>query len=268
MTRRKSQVLPDKTPSARELRWLAYIDRHGPQSSELLHACTTDTHRCKDTSLRCLKDLRDANYLREPKQQAYIAKSNFNPKVYDLTAKGFEYLSYHQALERHARPTGHWWHGFWISAVTSAIENHARGAGLEYISATRILKINDVRSAIPLASGKVIPDQFFAIRYPDGYRAFALEVDCGTEPVRSTAARKSLRRGAKQYAEVLQGRLHQRHYGLKCKLTVLWVFQSQSRQKQFTNICDAMSTRQKSCVCVPGFPRLIGLSPAISLTRY
>jgi len=226
----------DIRPTARELRWLAHIDRHGPQSSEFLYEVSRDTHRCRDSSLRRLQALREAGYLHLPSQQRQIAKADFNPYVYDLTNLGWEVLADHQELERHCRPTGHWWHGFWVSAVSSVIEVVVSRAGLEYVPAARILAIKDAPLAIPLSKGTLIPDQLFAIKYPDGFRAFALEVDRGTEPVRSRAARKSLKRSVGQYREVLDGKLHQRHYGLKSNLAVLWVFTSPRRQKQFNDL--------------------------------
>ena len=89
---------------------------------------------------------------------------------------------------------------------------------------------------IPVSGSKLIPDQLFALQYPDGYRAFALEVDRGTEPVRSPAARKSLARSVAQYREVLPNELHKRHYGLKSGLMVLNVFKSPGRQRQFRDL--------------------------------
>ena len=233
---------------------MAHIDRHGPQSSEFLFELTRDTHRCKDTTLRRLQALREAEYLRLPTQQERITKANFNPHVYDVTVKGFEYLSYHHSLERHALPTGHWWHGFWVSSVSSAIEITATRAGLEYVPAAHILGINNVPMAIPFKGGRLIPDQLFAIKYPDGYRTFALEVDRGTEPVRSQAARKSLRRSAAQYSEVLRGKLHQRHFGLKSSLLVFSVFMSQARRQQFLELLGDDRDYHITAVCPLGFP--------------
>lgn len=241
-------------PTSRELRWFAHIDRHGPQSSEFLFELTRDTHRCKDTSLRRMQALREAGYFSLPPQQRQIAKADFNPYVYDLTPAGFEYLGYHHTLERHARPTGHWWHGFWVSSVSSAIQIAAKRNGLEYIPASRILAIKGVTTAIPLRGGKVIPDQIFAIRYPDGYRAFALELDRGTEPVQSAAARKSLRRSVEQYREVLAKKLHQQHFGMKSNLLVLWVFMSKAREKQFCDLLDLCDRSFNSLTIQNRFP--------------
>lgn len=268
MTRNKTTPAPDLHPTPRELRWFAHIDRHGPQSSEFLYELTRDTHRCRDTALRRLQALREATYLRLPPQQDQIAKANFNPHVYDLSPKGYEYLSYHQSLERHARPTGHWWHGFWVSAVSSGIEIAAKRAGQAYVPAAQILGIKDVPLAIPLKVGSVVPDQLFAIKYTDGYRAFALEVDRGTEPVRSPAARKSLARSVSQYREVLDQNLHQSHYGLKSNLIVIYVFMSHARERQFKALLPQDRSQFLTCVCTGGFPTCRAVSPAIRLVDF
>lgn len=220
-------------PTARELRWFAQIDRHGPQSSEFLYECTRDTHRCRDTALRRLQALREAGYLRLPPQQRQIAKADFNPFVYDLTKLGWELLADNQDLERQYRPTGHWWHGYWVSAVSSAIDISAVRMGLTYIPAAKILSIRGADIAIPVGRHKLIPDQVFAIKYPEGYRAFALEVDRGTEPIRSKAARKSLQRSIEQYVQVVGDQLYRHHYGLKCNLAVVWIFLNNRRRQKF-----------------------------------
>lgn len=230
------KIRTDVVPTVRELRWFAHIDRHGPQSSEFLYECTRDTHRCRDTSLRRLQALREAGYLHLPPQQRQIAKAEFNPYVYDLTRLGWEALSNHQDLERHCRPTGHWWHGFWVSAVSSAIEIAAKRAGAAYIPAAQILAIKGVDLAIPIYQTKLIPDQILAIKYQDGFRAFALEVDRGTEPLRSNAARKSLQRSVQQYLQFLDKGLYKQHYGLKSNMAVLWCMNNARRRQQIEEI--------------------------------
>lgn len=246
----------DVDPTARELRWFAHIDRHGPQSSEFLYECTRDTHRCRDTALRRLQLLREAGYLRLPPQQRQIAKADFNPYVYDLTGRGWEVLAGHKDLEKHCRPTGHWWHGYWVSAVSSAIEIGAVRAGLTFIPAAQILAIKGVGMGIPLSGSKLIPDQLFAIKYPDGYRVFALEVDRGTEPMQSSMARKSLRRSVAQYQQVLEKRVHQQHFGLKSNMGVLWVFNSAGRQRQFGELVGKDERRFATCLVHGQIPRL------------
>jgi hypothetical protein len=197
---------------------------------------TRDTHRCRDTSLRRLQALREAGYLRLPPQQLQITKANFNPYVYDLTDFGWAVLSERQDLERHCRPTGHWWHSYWVSAVSSAIEITAKRSGLDYIAAAEILAIKRVQLGIPMGSSKLIPDQLFAIRYHEGYRAFALELDRGTEPMRSAAARKSCKSSVDQYRHFFAERQFQKHYGLKSNVSVLWVLNSIARRNQIKSI--------------------------------
>ena len=245
----------DVQPTARELRWFAHIDRHGPQSSEFLYECTRDTHRCRDTALRRLQALREAGYLRLPPQQRQIAKADFTPYVYDLTKLGWEVLANHKDLERHCRPTGHWWHGYWVSAVSSAIEISSVRAGLTFIPAAQILAIKGVEMGIPLSGSKVIPDQLFAIKYPDGYRAFALEVDRGTEPVKSAAARKSLQKSVMQYQAVLDQQRYKANYGLKSNMTVVWTFNSPKRERQFLDLVGSADRRFKTIPTCFDFPR-------------
>jgi len=49
-------------PTPREIRWLSFIHRHGPQSSLYLHELTRGIHRDRDTSLRQMQKLRAGNF--------------------------------------------------------------------------------------------------------------------------------------------------------------------------------------------------------------
>ncbi|MFO6466248.1 replication-relaxation family protein [Jannaschia sp. KMU-145] len=243
----------DVRPTLREIRWFGHIDRHGPQSSKFLYELTRNTHRCRDSALRRLQALREAGYLLLPRQQRQIAKAEFNPYVYDLSRLGWEVLADHQNLERHCRPTGHWWHCYWVSAVSSAVEIKAARADLSYIPAAQILAITTSSMGLPLNKFTLIPDQLFAIKYPAGYRAFALEVDRGSEPVRSRAARKSLQKSVMQYQQVLNDRLYRRHWGLKSNLAVLWVFTNARRRTQFSSLLEPGERRFRYCASESSF---------------
>ena len=212
-----------KSLTDRELRWLRHIAVHGPQSSEFLLELVSDTHRCRDTGLRTLKKLRDGQYLRLPPQQDQIAKADFNPHVYDLTRKAELHL---QGLgdPKTIRPTGHWWHAFLTASITSAIAIKAARRGYRYIPAHDILGRSGATLAIPVGRQRLIPDQLFAIDYGGKFRSFVLEVDRGTEPYRSGAARKSIERMLEQYAEVFENDTARAHYGLKSPLLLLMVF--------------------------------------------
>lgn len=223
-------------PTAREIRWLKHIELHGPQASTYLHALTEDTHRCKDTALRQMQKLRAGGYLFLPKQQRQTEHADFNPYIYDLAPRGKEYLKDVGLAEPTVRPTGHWWHGYMTSCITSSIEIAATKEGTRYIPAHEILARNGANLRIPIGNSKLIPDQLFALDYGGSYRAFMLEADRSTEPIQSAAARKSLKRSIDQYTHVIENGLHKRHYGLKANVLVLWVFASKKRQQQMLEL--------------------------------
>lgn len=223
-------------PTNREIRWLRHIERHGPQSSQYLYELTRETHRCKDTALRQMTKLRAGGFLRLPQQQRATEYADFNPYIYDLTKAAEDHLFNLGLAETTVRPAGHWWHGFATSCVTSSVDITAARHGVRYIPGHTILAKQDASLDIPMERGKLVPDQLFALDYGGTFRAFALEVDRGTEPIQSAAARKSLGRSIDQYLEVLERQIHRSHYGLKANLIVLWVFTSRSRQAYFQNI--------------------------------
>ena len=223
-------------PTNREIRWLKHIERHGPQSSQYLYELTRETHRCKDTALRQMTKLRAGGFLRLPPQQRATEHADFNPYIYDLTKEAKDHLVDLGLAEPTVRPTGHWWHGFATSCVTSSIDIAVARHGVRYIPAHTILAKQGASLDIPMERGKLVPDQLFALDYGGTFRAFALEVDRGTEPIQSAAARKSLGRSIDQYLEVLERQIHRSHYGLRANLIVLWVFTSRSRQIYFQNI--------------------------------
>ena len=228
----------DVRPTAREVRWLKHIERHGPQSSQYLFVLTRDTHCCMDTALRQMQKLRAGGYLMLPRQQRAIERAEFNPYIYDLTKRGKSHLVDLGIAEPTVIPTGHWWHGYMTSCITSSIDIAAARDGVRYIPAHEILAIKDVPLAIPVGLGKLIPDQLFALDYGGSYRAFALEVDRGTEPKSSPVNRKSWARSIEQYWQIIDRSLYKSHYGLKANLLVLWAFNSWSNEGKFREIVE------------------------------
>ncbi len=227
---------PGVRPTDRELLWLKHIERHGPQSSQYLYELTRDTHRCKDTALRQMQRLRAGGFLTLPPQQRQTAKAGFNPYIYYLTRKARGHLHDRGLAEPTILPQGHWWHSYMTACVTSGIDMAAARHNIRYIPAHEILAIKEASLAIPIGRQRLIPDQLFALNYGGSFRAFALEVDRGTEPRRSAAARKSLQTSINQYAELLDRQLYKPHYGLKANLLVLWVFTSRTRMEGFLEI--------------------------------
>jgi len=223
-------------PTNREIRWLKHIERHGPQSSQYLYELTRDTHRCKDTALRQMQKLRASGFLMLPPQQRATEHADFNPYIYNLTKKAKDHLVDLGVVEFTVRPTGHWWHTYAVSSVTSAIDIAATRDGVRYIPPHEILAIKNAPLSIPIDRCKLIPDQLFALDYGGSFRAFALEVDRGTEPKTSRAKRKSWVRSIEQYRQVVEQQLYKAHYGLKANLIVLWVFSSRSKEERFLEL--------------------------------
>lgn len=243
-------------PTNREIRWLKHIERHGPQSSVYLHELTEDTHRCKDTALRDLQKLRAGGLLFLPPQQRATERAEFNPYIYDLTPKAKRWLADRGLAEPTVRPTGHWWHGYMVSCVTSSIDIASARDGVRYIPAHEILARKGATLGIPVSGRLLIPDQLFALDYGGSYLAFVLEVDRGTEPVTSPAARKSLASSIALYAEMLQHGMHRQHYGLKANVLVLWVFASRVRAEQFLGLVRGLPkvAAERMLVKISGHP--------------
>lgn len=251
-------------PTARELRWFKHIERHGPQSSQHLHELTCDTHRCKDTTLRQLQKLRASGFLKLPPQQRRVAKADFNPYVYDLGERARDYLVDLGEIEPTVRPTGHWWHSFTTARVTSAIDIAAGRCGTRFIPAHTILAMKDSTLAIPIGRHRLIPDQLFALDYGGAFRAFALEVDRGTEPKASRARRKSWRSSIELYRELIERQLYKSHFGLKANLLVLWVFSRRSDELRFDDMVRAHAGKAGAAFLTKTLPDFGSDQPAAS----
>jgi hypothetical protein len=239
----------------RELRWFKHIERHGPQNSQALFELTRDTHRCRDTALRQMQKLRAGGYLMLPHQQRATERAEFNPYIYDLTRTAQDHLVDLGGNEPTVRPTGHWWHAYTVAQVTSGIDIAAARAGVRYIPAHEILAIKGAELAIPIGRSKLIPDQLFALDYGGAFRAFALEVDRGTEPKTSPANRKSWARSIDQYRQVIDQQLYRSHYGLTANLLVLWVFSTPSKQARFLKMLEDLPGTTSAAFLTASIPQ-------------
>lgn len=241
-------------PTAREIRWLKHIERHGSLSSAYLHELTEDTHRCRDTSLRQLQKLRAGGFLMLPRQQRCTEHADFNPYIYDLTKQARTHLMDLAIADPTIRPTGHWGHGADVANVTSAIDIAAAKEGVRFIPAHAILAIKQASLAIPIGGHKLIPDQLFALDYGGRYRAVMLEVDRGTEPKTSSAARKSYASSIELYRQMIEQSIHQTHYGLKATTLVLWVFSRYSNEQRFLELVGKIGDQAKHLICTQVMP--------------
>lgn len=224
----------------REVRWLKHIERHGPQSSLYLYELTKGTHRCKDTALRQMQKLRAGGYLRLPRQQRATEHASFNAFIYDLTQYSREYLFDLGMAENTFTPYGHWVHGYMTSCVTTSIDIAAARDKVRFIPAHEILAIKAAPLAIPIDGQRLIPDQLFALDYGGSFRAFALEVDRGTEPKTTSAKRKSYQNSIGLYRKLIERQIYKSHYGIKAPLLVLWVFSNRTNEARFLEMLEGI----------------------------
>lgn len=220
-------------PTEREIRWLKHIERHGPQSSDYLHALTLDTHRDPDTSRRQLQKLRAGGYLHCPRQQRATENASFNPYIYDLTDRARAFLWEEGIAEDTVTPRGHWVHQYMTACITASIDIAARRAGITYIPAHRILERSGATLGTTLGKKRLIPDQLFGLDYGGRYRFFCVEADRGTEPKTSSAARKSYRSTIEDYREFIGAKRYKDHYELTAGMVLLYVFSSRSNERRF-----------------------------------
>ncbi|MEO1700929.1 MAG: replication-relaxation family protein [Pseudomonadota bacterium] len=213
-------------PDARQLRWMKFLNVHGMASSYYLHEQTSNTHACRQTSLRRLRDLFDGQMIYRPRQQRETEGADAHHHVYALTERGFRYLKHEGLWVDAIKPSGPWVHQFMITCITSSIDILARREGHRFIPGHEIT--NDLAVEVPFTWGKgkhsclLIPDSLFAIQYGTGFIAYLVEADRNTEPNDpKTPHRKSARRMIKQYAGFIGGKAYKQAYGLNCPLVVL-----------------------------------------------
>ena len=97
------------------------------------------------------------------------------------------------------------------------------------------------RHAIPLRSGKLIPDgKPFAIKNGNRWRfVLGMEIDRGTEPLTTTRARRSIKEKFEHNRECFEDRRFATHYGFPNSI-VLFVTTSETRMVAMMDLCRAV----------------------------
>jgi len=209
------------------------LNIHSLANSFYLHELTRDIGRNLKKSRLQMQKLRSGNLIELPFAQRLSTYSPWsNAYVYQLTDAGKKWLDLPDAVV----PTGHWLHKYMTSCVTASIDVMARRDCCRFIPAHEILEKQGSTLGLTIDGRKLIPDQLFAIDYGGRYRAFAVEVDRGTEPRTSTDARKSYESSILQYKKFLGKKLYQNHYGLNTNMLALFVFASEHDQEIFLEL--------------------------------
>ena len=81
-----------------------------------------------------------------------------------------------------------------------------------------------------------------------------LEVDRGTEPKTSSAARKSYASSIELYQQMIEQNIHRTHYGVKATTLVLWVFSRRSNEQRFLEMVVKSEGLAKNLICTQVMP--------------
>ena len=242
-----TRPIADFKPNTRQVRWLQFINLHGPQSSMYLFECTKSTHKCPDNARRMLRQLFDGRLVCKPKQQRETEGADGNYHIYDITTNGIDFLKSNNLYVDALRPTGQWVHQYMTSCITASIHILADREGYKYIPGHEILERSENWLGTDVAfkwkskvlKSKLIPDSIFAIDYGGSYLAFIVEADRNTEPNKPISPyRKSALRSVKQYANFVGKSEYKQHYQLNCPLVILNVTVSEDHAQRVLQIIE------------------------------
>jgi len=215
-------------PSPRQVAWLEFLNLHGPQSSEYLYQHTKSQAKCYQTTKLALKALWLGGMVYCPKQQRATDNSNYHHLVYDLTARGKQYIENSDRCVEAIRPTGPWLHQFMIATLTATMHIMCNRNGYRFIPGHKVLRGRPLSCAVPFAwdgqhfEKELVPDSLFAIDYGRKFIIYVLEADRNTEGnVVKTPHRKSARRSILQYKKFRD--LYREHWRVNAPLVVLTV---------------------------------------------
>lgn len=162
-----------------------------------------------------LGQLYRAGYLSRPDQQRQYFNANYRPMIYELDEKAKAYIRKHGLTEPpmalYKNIYNEFGHLVMLCDVMANIELGAKAAGAKIIPYGEMVRfhasISDkINGKTHYSKTPVTPDALFAVEYPNGKKLhFALEVDCGTEPLkRNNLEQTSYWRKLLQYKYVLE----------------------------------------------------------------
>lgn len=205
------------------------IDRHGPLPSHYLYEFSKHLRADKSQTLNRLTEFYHGThtqrpFLERPAQQFAQFNAHARHTVYDLTQAGRQALAEEGRLARHSpRRSDPFVHQLMNGFVAASIELTCPLVGVSYVPRETILSEAPEASrraanpmALPLLATKLIPDDLFALQFPDGWRRYcAVEVDRNTESIdRTNAAANTITKKVQHYVMVLEGGVHRTWWGL------------------------------------------------------
>lgn len=161
------------------------------------------------------RELFHAGYLKRPAQQRQYYNANYRSMICELDKKGKDYLESRDATQQpmalYKNIYNEFGHLVMLCDVLANIELGARAHGATITPRTDLVRFpcsisKNINGKMHYSSTPVTPDALFAIQFKSGKTLhFALEVDCGTEPLtRSNLEQTSYERKLLQYRYVLE----------------------------------------------------------------
>lgn len=234
-------------PTANDVTILQAINRHGALPTPHIHAFHSTTNY--PYTQKRLKELVHEKHpsigapvIYRPKAQLRTSNPLAHYAVHEISPVGQRWMKGEGLWQNTIPVTGDYEHKLMISTTTASIEIAAIEKDIEFIPGHIFLDRAKSKLEYKVGERKLIPDQFFVLKYPDGsYRAFVVECDRGTEQIEDTPRslrnkRKTLETMFTQYQQFIGKSQYKDHYGIKSGLLVLNVMSSEARMDHFIDI--------------------------------
>lgn len=213
----------------RDLQVFEAIHRHGPLPTHYLYEFVRSSSKDYTAFQQRLTKLYNgaatsAPYLAKPEQQHASFDARYQQLIYDLSPVAKAVLSERGRLTRIPARTDHFLHRFMNACVGASLELAVRKDGKRYLAEHDIFEHGGAgEMAIPIGSGRLVPDRLFGIDLGGKYRFFAVEIDRNTESLeRRSLAQNSFAQKIAGYAEIIRSRLYKSHWDLP-HLNVMFV---------------------------------------------
>lgn len=136
----------------------------------------------------------------------WIAYDNATPCIYGLSPEGEQVVEPQPHISSSASPV----HDLFASCLTASFdlltEFHPRSKVLERAPDAAKIAVEPFSFETP--HGTIVPDDYFMLSIPEGFRAFALEADRATETVRSKNVPSKIQKKIHGYVHIMQHGMH------------------------------------------------------------
>jgi len=267
----RERPLPDERielkPTDRQIRWLRFLNLHGPLPSQYLFDLEgekTDSQR--RVAQKQLQRLWLGGYIYRPRSLWETANANYNHYCYDLDDKGKAYLKENDLWINALRPTGWMVHQLFVSCVTATMDIMCQREGYTYIPPHEYLGKHELTVKVAFVGNDGVrylkpltADAVFAIDYGDeSYLAFALEADRNNETSKSKSNNPDLKtdqRCIRQYHNFITTKQYVKDFGRDEQLVMLFVTTTEVKVRRLLKRLEEEKAKFILIGLVPEFDR-------------